>query len=798
MKRWLFFIFLVLMLHPGFAKAESKKVLIVHSYHHGLEWTDNVNKGLKTAFQQHGDEVDLFFEYLDGKRNQGEPYYKELTDLFRLKQIHHKFDLIIVSDNIALDFVLNLRKELFQDLPIVFCGINNFQSVLLEGHANITGIIEDNDFKENINLIQRLHPHVNHVVIINDNKTTTAIENKKKISRIIDSRDSSLKFTFWENYSKAKIKHELKNLQSNEAVLLLTYNIDGNGEYLSYLDNKKLIPENYHIPVYSAWKFFLSGYVIGGKVISGEDQGFLAGISAVKVLDGVLADNIPIHTTDLSRFIFRYDLMEKYGIDEEDLPPNSEFLNKPDSFYKINKRYIIVGIVFIVVAVIIILILSNAIIRRKRAEKELLLRKKRLEISYKWQKLISEIVIKLNATNDFTKVIDVILKQINTYYSFGKVSLYNFDDTESIYNVIGSEVSNQYAIAELNEGEYHKLTRIIDTLKEEGKFISENLENLTSSEKKFYRKRRIGALALFPIRIGDHFLGMAAFVQAESFHWADSQIDEMTTIVNLIANAWERNIQMNRHLEAKEKLLKANQVLEKASRLASVGVMASGITHEINQPLNALKVTVDGILYWEKRHKDIMPEFVSNKLSILLKGIDKISEVIQHMRQYWIAPSKSEAAEVIDLKVAVLNAYSLLYRQIEDHGIQCEVLMPEKQTWIKGSFIQIEQIVINLVVNAIQELDNVTGREKQLIIMVKYKKNTAQLSVIDNASGIDTSIGEKLFDPFFSTKQEQKGSGLGLAIVKAFVEKLQGKIEYRNNPDFGATFTVTLQTSMKN
>lgn len=797
MKRWLLTIILVLMFYPGFAKGDSKKVLIVHSYHHGLEWTDNVNKGLSNAFLQHEDEVDLFFEYLDGKRNQGEPYYKELTDLFRLKQIHHKFDLIIVSDNIALDFVLNLRKELFQDLPIVFCGINNFQPTLIEGHANITGIIEDNDFKENINLIHRLHPKVNHVVIINDNKTTTAIENKKKISRIIDSRDNSLKFSFWENYSKAKIKHELRKLKKNEAVFLLTYNIDGNGEYLSYLDNKKLIPENYHIPVYSAWKFFLTGYVIGGKVISGEDQGFLAGNRAVKILDGELADNLPIITTDLSRFVFRYDLMKKYGVEEEDLPPNTEFLNKPVSFYKINKNYIIAGIIFIVVAVIVILILSNAIIRRKRAEKELLLRKKSLEISYKWQKLISEIVIKLNATNDFTKVIDVILKQVNTYYNFGKVSLYNFGDTESIYNVIGSEVSTDYEISELNEGKYHKLTRIIDTLKKEGKFISENLENLSASEREFYRSRRIGALALFPIRVGDHILGMAAFVQAESFHWAESQVDEMTTIVNLIANAWERNIHMNRHLEAKEKLLKANQVLEKASRLASVGVMASGITHEINQPLNALKVTVDGILYWEKRHKDLMPEFVSNKLSILLKGIDKISEVVQHMRQFWIAPSKSETSEVIDLCAAVLNAYSLLHRQIEDHGIHCEVLMPKKQIWIKGSFIQIEQIVINLVVNAIQEMDNVTGREKQLIIMVKHKRNTVQISVIDNASGIDTSIGEKLFDPFFSTKKEQKGSGLGLAIVKAFVEKLQGTIEYRNNSDFGVTFTITLQTSMK-
>lgn len=784
---------LLIILIPFSGWSQRKKVLVFHSYHQGLQWTDNVNKGVHRVFAPVKDSVEIFYEYLDRKRNLSQPYYEGLESLYKIKLQQESFDVVLISDNDALAFALRNRKQYFGDTPLVFCGINNFSEDIIEGQSNITGIIEKPDFGATLDLMRQLHPKKDKLYIINDDKTTTAIENKKSLRQIEPTYKEDLQFVYWEDLRKEDFHDSIRRLDHNSILLLLTFNKDKEGKFLSYRENGELVPQETQTPVYTTWKFFMSGNVIGGKMISGEEQGYRAGKQAIAILRGKAADSIPVVMESLSKYIFDYNMLKKYGIKENQLPDKAQFLHKPESFYTINKRLINIGLVSLAAAVIIILMLSNAIIRRRKAEKSLIQKQQHLQGRYRFQKLMSDVVVLLNSTNDFTRVTDPILQRITDHYRIGKVSLYNFNEDEAIGRVIGSNVSNLgRGITELKQQDYNKLARIIEVLKDEDYFISSDLSGLTPDERAFYKKREIQAIAIFPIKIGDKLFGMAGFAQPDVYHWKASEIEEIATIVKLIANAWERNAQMNKHLEAQKKHVAAVRLVEKSSRLASIGVMASGITHEINQPLNALRISIDSIRYWERKNSGQVPEMVKSKLDTLSSGVSRIDGIIKHMRDFWVAPSQMEQSGEVGLVKAVKNAFSLLERQMSDHRITPELRFPDKEIKVKASFIQLEQIIINLVVNAIQALDKKEGTDKKIIIEARETARCASIIVADNGTGIPDGVTEKLYDPFYSAGKDNKGTGLGLAIVKTFVDKLHGEIVHENNVYGGATFTVTI------
>ena len=153
---------------------------------------------------------------------------------------------------------------------------------------------------------------------------------------------------------------------------------------------------------------------------------------------------------------------------------------------------------------------------------------------------MADVVALLNSTNDFTKVTDKVLQLITEHYKIGKVSLYNFNEEESIAQVIGTNVSSTgRGITELKEQDYHKLNRIIDEVRKSNYFVSSDLSNLTGEERQFYEKREIGAIAIFPVRIGEKLFGMAGFAYSHRHYWKKSELEEIATIVRMIANAWE-------------------------------------------------------------------------------------------------------------------------------------------------------------------------------------------------------------------------------------------------------------------
>lgn len=251
----------------------------------------------------------------------------------------------------------------------------------------------------------------------------------------------------------------------------------------------------------------------------------------------------------------------------------------------------------------------------------------------------------------------------------------------------------------------------------------------------------------------------------------------------------DRLAKLQTEYESETNTLKAQQMAEKASKLASIGVLAAGLTHEINQPLCAIKVTADSILFWKRNNDICLPDIILDGLKDISKAVNYINEIIQHMRAFWNVPG-TEHPEFINVNEAVRSGLSLIERQLYSHGIFLELALADEIPAISVEKIHFEQIIINIVVNAMHALDNTEKKEKFIRITTSKKSNAVIISISDNGVGIPPDIGVKLYDPFFSTKKPGKGMGLGLAIVKTFIDKYNGRISAENNELGGATFVI--------
>ncbi|MDP8207193.1 MAG: PAS domain-containing sensor histidine kinase [Candidatus Electryonea clarkiae] len=241
---------------------------------------------------------------------------------------------------------------------------------------------------------------------------------------------------------------------------------------------------------------------------------------------------------------------------------------------------------------------------------------------------------------------------------------------------------------------------------------------------------------------------------------------------------------------AEEKQNEARRLAEETARLSSIGVMAGGITHEINQPLNVIALHAGTIKYIFEHSLEISDEEKMALVNDILGSTGRISNIIKQMRSFWTAPIDSEQNE-IDLNLSIENSLQLTNNQLLSHSIRKIIDLSEQELPIHGNTLQIEQVIINMIVNSIHALDESSAPDKWIRIQTKHEADFAVVTIIDNGIGLPEDSDERLFDPFYSTGKSKEGTGLGLAIVKMFVDKFNGKVTGKNNEWGGATFQVS-------
>ena len=345
-------------------------ILILHSYHPGFTWTESISAGLHSILEEADFEIDIYIEYMDTKVHLPEDVFPNLEQLYRAKYETDYFDLIITTDDNALNFLLTRRDQLFSGVPIVFCGLNNFSESRIKGVHGITGVAEALDLGGTIELALDLHPGTRYVAVVNDS-TPTGIWNLERFREVAPVFTNRIEFIELFNLTTEELTEALHTLPDDTIVLLMSFYRDKAGRTFCYHEYTMLVTENSNAPVYTAWDMFVGHGVMGGIVISGEAQGEHAARLALRILNGESADDIPVLTESPNVPMFDYSVMHSFGISVSDLPPDRIVINEPVSLYYRYKAYIWMVIAFVLLQSVMILALTANVFRRKRAEDRL-------------------------------------------------------------------------------------------------------------------------------------------------------------------------------------------------------------------------------------------------------------------------------------------------------------------------------------------------------------------------------------------------------------------------------------------
>lgn len=366
----------LLCLAPSPSSAQTQnvspaRILYINAYHPGYKWSDDIENALISSFKSSSREIELSIVYLDSRRFSDDRQVAQWAEVIESKYADYPFELVITSDNTAYNFATRHRDRLFPNLPIVFSGYNNLRSEMLRGIPNITGVNEQVDFSATIDLALSLHPDTRTLAFVVSTHSASALRNYKPlVEDIFPKYRDDYDLIELKDLSLEKINAEFGRLPAKSLVFVVGVASE-EGQPLSPVENNRKIAGISTAPVYTFWNFALGTGVVGGQFLTGTDQGRVAAEMALKILDGVSTDDIPVVLKSPSTPMFDFSAMSRFGIDAERLPPNSTIINRPHSVWELYRGQIITAFAaFLFLSILIVALIIALRQRRQALEKE--------------------------------------------------------------------------------------------------------------------------------------------------------------------------------------------------------------------------------------------------------------------------------------------------------------------------------------------------------------------------------------------------------------------------------------------
>ena len=255
----------------------------------------------------------------------------------------------------------------------------------------------------------------------------------------------------------------------------------------------------------------------------------------------------------------------------------------------------------------------------------------------------------------------------------------------------------------------------------------------------------------------------------------------------------ERNVIMVSTTDITEVVEKETQLIQ-AGKMTTLGVMAAGMAHEINQPLNVIQVCADFFLKMLNRGQPIEDTDLRSMANDIVTNVERAAGVIKHVRDF--ARQSELVRSKVKINDPVRDVFKVLGHQLKMHDIDVALDLDPAIPDIMAEHNRLEQVFINLVSNAIDAMDEKSSQPglqnttKRLSIKSFAESDQVVVQVSDTGTGMSEEIKNKIFEPFFTTKKVGKGTGLGVSISYGIVKDYNGSIEIESEPGQGTTFTL--------
>lgn len=261
------------------------------------------------------------------------------------------------------------------------------------------------------------------------------------------------------------------------------------------------------------------------------------------------------------------------------------------------------------------------------------------------------------------------------------------------------------------------------------------------------------------------------------------ELRERTVSLNQVNEQLREQIKEREQAEAD--LREAQAGLVQATKLAALGQMSAGVSHELNQPLAAIRSYSDNAKAFIERGNI---QTASDNLQLITELADRMDRIIKNLRTY--ARDESISMRPVVVELPLKESIALLQNRIANEAIVLDLQLPEQSPSVMAGDVRLQQVFVNIISNAFDSMRN--SPQKDLSIRVTEQGGQVLVSFADSGAGVPEALREHVFDPFYSTKSVGEGMGLGLSITYGIVDQFGGKIEISDGPEGGAVFTVIL------
>lgn len=689
-----------------------------------------VYTGIKTVFVTDSEShINLFNESLDLALFPEENDQRRLAEFLHTKYASDHIDVIIAVTFPALNFVLRQRETAFPGVSVVFCALNVDDLSKLGRMPDVTGVATTVKIAETIDIARKLQPGLKRLAVV----AGTGPTDRYLVPFVRQDFVKVERPLEWMDLTGLPMKELLKRvsqLPAATAILFVTMGQDGAGNRFVSAEAQRMVSKSANAPLYNFIDSAFGYGSVGGCMTSLKANGREAAELVLRVLSGEKAGAIePVVMRD-NPYMFDWREMKRWGIDESALPTGSIVRFKEFSLWETYKWWIAGILSFLVFQSVLITGLSINLSRRKRAEAAL-----------------SRSEANLKSSQEVARIGGFI-------FDIQKDSLTWSEGTKEVFGMPAESKLSYSAFLQMVHPDDRDYVDMIWQAALKGAPSDMEYRVIVEDTSKWIRAKFVVDFD----RSGRPFL-----------------------VKGIVQDISTRK-------KSEEEAARLRHDLAHVARMSTVGELSQNIAHEVNQPLAAIVVNAEAALrLLEEPELDI--EEVREALGDIVSDQKRASEVVQRIRA--LVKKDRPVHTLVDLSELARDAVKVVQGDATIRNARIILDLNAGLTPVWGDQVQLQQVAINLLVNALDALD--CDASAPHLITVKTgcaSAGGAMLSVSDTGVGIDTETAGRLFEPFFTTKTQ--GMGLGLSISRSIVEAHGGTIGAAANGDGGATFHVSL------
>ncbi len=828
------------------------RVVVLYSHDRSLPGNERVDQGFRAELEKReGIRVEIFQEYLDVARFPGPERDEAMEAYLRRRYAATPPQALVAVADPALVFFLQRRSSLFPETPLIAVATSTARLKHLKADPLVAGVEQSFQIGPTLDAMLKMRPGLRRVVLISgssesDRPWNAWVESER--SRLADR----VELDHWAGLPLRDVLERSGHLPPDTAILYLSYLRDPDGTTMTAAYAVDRLAAAASVPIFGVYETHLDRGIVGGQVNDLSQFGVFAARIVSRLLHGESPEQIGVLPSPPQRFVFDDRQLKRWKIPRRLLPEESELRHtRPSVWREYPRTMAVAGAAVLAQSAMIAALLIHRR-RRRLAEERLHLSEKRyrevvesqMEMVCRYREDATLTFVNEAYCRFFGKTRGELLGQ-----SF--LSLIPEDQHTTVMGFVrrvaadGTPVSHEHQVIRPDggigwmrwndhpifgpRGEIHEFQgvgsditaqrRAQDALRQSEERFSGvfrgspvaigiirqadgRLVDVNPSWERFFEMTRDEAVGRSQADLGLAFSpesdgrfrallesgGSLSNVE-QMVRTRRGTIRWMSISSELVPLGGEPCfVVMSKDITEQREAEDARRNLIQTTRLAMLGELTASIAHEVNQPLGAILSNADAAELLLDRQSPPIDE-VRHILADIRRDDLRACDVIKRVRA--LVGKRATNMEPLDMNDLLLNVARLIAHESQRRGVTVAHDLASRLPVIHGDRAQLEQIVLNLILNAMDAVKGSPPAARRLALRSVHKDSGwIEVAVEDNGHGIPAERLARVFDSFFTTKEE--GMGLGLALARSIAEIHGGRLSAENNPAGGATFRLLL------